>query len=216
MENSQRMLEPHRAGAGGPLVVCPTEGGGAELAEVARHVEALAPGAAFTLAGFDAGDWNAMLTPWPAENPFGGRFDGRAQETLAWLEEQIHPSEGEKVYIAGYSLGGLFALWACLQGDLFDGAASCSGSLWYPSMGGWLAGQTPRAGTRYYFSLGEREPRTRNPVLARVGEETARAQTWLCASLGPGQTLFEWNEGNHFKEPARRTARGIAWLLHGA
>ncbi len=33
--------------------------------------------------------------------------------------------------IAGYSLAGLFALWAVYQTGLFDRAASVSGSLWF-------------------------------------------------------------------------------------
>ena len=26
--------------------------------------------------------------------------------------------------------------------------------------------------------------------------------------------VLEWNEGNHFKEPDLRTAKGFAWLLN--
>ena len=26
-------------------------------------------------------------------------------------------------------------------------------------------------------------------------------------------TIFEWNQGNHFTETDRRTARGIQWIL---
>lgn len=76
-----------------------------------------------------------------AEAVFGEEpFAGKAGETLDWITGSLLPylhekeliPEGVKKYIAGYSLSGLFALWAFMVSTEFDGAVSCSGSLWFP------------------------------------------------------------------------------------
>ena len=62
-----------------------------------------------------------------------------------------------------------------------------------------------------YLSLGDREEKTRNPVMATVGsciremEEIVRSQGAECA--------LEWNPGNHFREPDVRTAKAFAWVM---
>ena len=64
---------------------------------------------------------------------------------------------------------------------------------------------------RLYLSLGDRESRTRNEVMAAVGEKTGT----LCRyyqSLGI-DCIYEINPGNHFCEPEKRMARGICRLL---
>ena len=64
-----------------------------------------------------------------------------------------------------------------------------------------------------YLSLGDREERTRNPVMARVGEAIRETEDIL-KSAGK-DCVLEWNKGNHFKEPDVRTAKAFAWLLRG-
>ncbi len=66
---------------------------------------------------------------------------------------------------------------------------------------------------RLYFSLGDTESRTRNPYLKSVQDDTGE----LAAFYRDRQidTLFRLNRGNHYTEPARRTALGIGWLLDG-
>ena len=62
-----------------------------------------------------------------------------------------------------------------------------------------------------YLSLGDKESRTRNQVLAKVGDNIIKQQEILA---GAGvDTVLEWNPGNHFREPDKRTARGMAWML---
>ena len=63
-----------------------------------------------------------------------------------------------------------------------------------------------------YLSLGDREERTRNPVMSQVGAAIREAQNLLTA-LGIDCEL-EWNKGNHFKEPDLRTAKAFAWLMN--
>lgn len=167
--------------------------------------------APFRMLAFSVTDWNRDLSPWPAAAVFRGQpFDGQAGETLQWLGEQIEPGAACRV-IGGYSLAGLFSLWAFYETGLFRGAASCSGSLWFP---GWLEyAQTKSAprGSALYLSLGEKEPRARNPLMAQVGACT-EAQLELARSQGM-EAVLRWHPGGHFQDPPGRVAQGFAWLL---
>ena len=62
-----------------------------------------------------------------------------------------------------------------------------------------------------YLSVGDRECRTKNEVLSKVEDATAETEA-LIRSEGV-ETLFELNPGNHFKDTALRTAKGIKWVL---
>jgi hypothetical protein len=49
--------------------------------------------------------------------------------------------------------------------------------------------------------------------MAKVGENIESQQEVLC---GKGvECVLEWNPGNHFRDPDKRTARGMAWMLEG-
>ena len=120
--------------------------------------------------------------------------------------------------IAGYSLAGLFALWAAWNSGYFRRMASVSGSLWYPGFTDFIRNNAPRTGLKEgtglekaYFSLGDRESRTRHPLMSRVDACTAEVAE-MVRSYGI-ETTFEWNPGNHFDHPELRMARALAWLL---
>ena len=120
--------------------------------------------------------------------------------------------------IVGYSLAGLFALWAAWNSGYFRRVASVSGSLWYPGFTDFIKDNTPRTGLKEgpglekaYFSLGDRESRTRHPLMSRVDACTAEVVEKF-RSYGI-ETTFEWNPGNHFDHPELRMARALAWLL---
>lgn len=75
--------------------------------------------------------------------------------------------------IAGYSLAGLFALYAMYRCDAFDRAAIISGSLWYPHFREFAAKhEMPRRPDRIYLSLGDKEKKTRHPLLKTVQDNT--------------------------------------------
>ena len=81
-------------------------------------------------------DWNKDLSPWPAPAVFGNEdFGDGAAETLEYLLNEVVPdtdmsvSSGQRLFIGGYSLAGLFALWAGYQTDRFDGIAAASPSI---------------------------------------------------------------------------------------
>ena len=85
-----------------------------------------------------------------------------------------------------------------------------SPSVWYP---GWIAyAEKGRPLVpAVYLSLGDREERARNPVMASVGD-AVRAQHGLLLSAGI-KTALEWNPGSHFADSGLRVAKGIAWML---
>ena len=95
----------------------------------------------FTLVTISGLNWEAELSPWAAGNLFkySEMFTGGADEYLKTLTERIMPQAethvpGQVLWrgLAGYSLAGLFTVYALYKTDLFSRAASMSGSLWYP------------------------------------------------------------------------------------
>lgn len=178
----------------------------------------------FALVGFACQSWNDDLTPWPAPalSGKGAAFGGKAEETLAWLRAELLPTLTTRVNwsqqqantaIAGYSLAGLFALWAWYQSGLFGGCASCSGSLWYDGWTAFATGRPAPANSRVYLSLGDREERARNPRMAAVGNATRQLAAQLAADPAITQTALEWNPGGHFADVPARLARGILYLV---
>ena len=144
--------------------------------------------ASFRLLAFQVEDWNRDLSPWPAPPVFRDQvFAGEAARTLEWLKQNIDPSVPCRC-IGGYSLAGLFSLWAFYETGLFTGAASCSGSLWFPSWMDYAQTKTAPQGSSLYLSLGEKEPKARNPQMAQVGEAT-QAQYALAQRQGMN-TIF--------------------------
>ncbi len=166
----------------------------------------------FCLAAFSVKDWNKELSPWKAPAVFGKEdFGEGAGDTLREiLQYCVDPAK--TYYIGGYSLAGLFALWAVHQTDRFAGVAAVSPSVWFPEFDTYLKDHEIRCGN-VYLSLGDKEERTRNPVMAEVGNRIRGAQD-LFRSRGVSSVL-EWNEGNHFKEPDLRMAKGFAHFLLG-
>ena len=65
---------------------------------------------------------------------------------------------------------------------------------------------------RVYLSLGDREERTRNPIMAAVGDRIRELHAFLSAR--GTDCVLEWNQGNHFRDADLRTARAFAWLLN--
>lgn len=164
----------------------------------------------FRLIAVRVKDWNNDLSPWEAPAVFGKEgFGGRAEDTL---EEVLKHCEdrSNRYYIGGYSLAGLFALWAACQSDIFHGVAAASPSVWYPGFADYINGHEIRS-PKVYLSLGDKEEKTRNPVMATVGDRI-RDMYELLKKRNVSCTL-EWNEGNHFKDADLRTARAFSWVL---
>ncbi|MBQ5541738.1 MAG: hypothetical protein IIU06_01580 [Erysipelotrichales bacterium] len=159
-------------------------------------------------------DWNRELSPFAyyGKGKYD-RFDGEADQTLEQLKEIIPAFQGKTRYIAGYSLAGLFSLYALYETDLFDGAASVSGSLWFPGWEEYRKNAHLSKPAHVYLSLGDREERSRNPLWALVGVRTKDEEKYLLEDPMIRETVYEMNEGGHFDHPSRRLLRGLTWLL---
>ena len=174
-----------------------------------------------TLAVVSGLRWNEELSPWEAEPLFKDeRFLGKADEYIREMKSEIMPYVRETIgeeplwsAIAGYSLAGLFAVYAGYQMDDFKAVASVSGSLWFPDFTEYMEAHMPfEKLTSAYFSLGSKEHKVRNPVMSQVLDKTLQAKSIL--EKRGLKTVFETNPGNHFTDPGWRMAKGIAWILN--
>lgn len=223
-----------------------------ELQNMDNEVSAVAQGSvhSFLFAAVPVKSWNDDLSPWEAPAAWGKEsFSGNAADTLRFLTEQVIPtlkqqfalSENVRIILGGYSLAGLFALWASTQTALFSGVAAASPSVWFP---GWMKfeQQHPVQAQRIYLSLGDREERTRNSRLRsnEVPSGDFKRQNGLAPARWRGLTptsstmaavgdnirtlhhelvmrgkscTLEWNCGGHFKDADLRTVRAFRWVM---
>ena len=169
----------------------------------------------FSLLAFMIKDWNQELTPWAAPPVFGKvPFGNGAGKTLGFITNQLLPEVQENIphlILGGYSLAGLFALWAGYQTDRFEGIAAASPSVWYPQWIDYASENKPLAKS-VYLSLGDKEEKAKNPVMAQVGNAIRKQHELLTEQKI--NTILEWNAGNHFVDSDKRMAKGFAWLIN--
>lgn len=175
----------------------------------------------FTLVAISDLDWNHDMVPWDSPPAFKNAepCTGGADDYLRLLTREIIPTAEKELPgvpswrgIAGYSLAGLFALYAIYRTDLFSRIGSMSGSLWFPGMKDYIfSHESKRWPDCVYFSLGDKESKTRNPILRSVRQSTEEIQAFY-QDKGI-DTVFQLNPGNHYDHAAERTSAGIAWML---
>lgn len=185
-----------------------------------REVKALAANATkgFAIVFFDTVEWAKALMPWHDEAVSRDEEVGmHAQDTLIYIEESLVPWLHERFgklpcLIGGYSLGGLFALWAASQSAAFDAVAAASPSLWIKGWADFADSHSLNAQLAY-VSLGNREEHCRNQRMARIGDCVRHEHMTLITQLGISATTLEWNSGGHFGNEAERTAKAFAWCI---
>ncbi len=174
----------------------------------------------FTLVTISGLNWEAELSPWAAGGLFkySEMFTGGADAYLQFLTQQVLPHAEAGLNgilwrgLAGYSLAGLFTVYAMYKTDLFSRAASMSGSLWYPGFKDFALKNTLRIAPQHlYFSLGDKEARARNQYLKTVQQCTEELAAHY-RSLGIN-TCYELNPGGHYRDIISRSGAGIKWLL---
>lgn len=175
----------------------------------------------FRLVSISGLAWNHDMSPW--EIPPISRNDtpctGGADEYVQLLEREIVPKAEEKMQggilwrgIAGYSLAGLFAVYATYQTNLFSRVASISGSLWFPGIKEYIFSHERKHKAEFmYFSLGNRECKTKNPYLKTVQEQTEEIAAFY--QKEGMDTIFQMNPGSHFQNTVERMAAGIQTML---
>ena len=176
----------------------------------------------FSLVAFKIEDWNSELTPWEMPLLRGkGNFGDGATRTLEFIKNDLIPALSEcintgnqeiKYILGGYSLAGLFSLWSGYQTDVFEGIAAVSPSVWYKKWIEYVEVEKPLS-EKIYLSLGDTEEKTKHQILSKIGENI-RKQHEILENSGNVKTVLEWNEGNHFKNPDIRTAKGFLWVMN--
>ena len=166
-------------------------------------------------------NWERDLSPWPAPalGKEGDDFTGGGEKYLDCILSEILPLAKEKINgvpefigIAGYSLAGLFALYALYKTDVFTRVASMSGSLWFPGFKEFCKENTMKIlPEKLYLSVGDQESKTRHPILRTMQENTEELLGYF-RSLGI-PCKYELNRGNHFQDVNLRCAEGILELL---
>lgn len=175
--------------------------------------------APFSLVAIKVNSWNDELSPWEAPAVFGKQnFGGGADETLRKLTEELLPkikedygfSDETRLIIGGYSLAALFALWCGYNSNLFYGVAAASPSVWFNGWADYAKANDFKA-KKVYLSLGNREEKTRNQIMATVGD-CIRQQAQIFDEKNI-PCVLEWNEGNHFRDSDLRTAKAFINLM---
>lgn len=171
------------------------------------------------VAAFTIDDWNAELSPWEAPQAFGNEsFLGKGGETLSWLTGEYLPylreryPLAENFYTMGYSLAGLFSLWALYETELLSGCVCCSGSLWIDYWDAYVASHKLKSPSKVYLSLGGKEEKTKNPLMMKVGDRTREQEKMLLSDSNILECVLEWNKGGHFADAEERLAKGIRWI----
>lgn len=176
----------------------------------------------FSLVSISKLKWDHDMTPWYM-GPISEHdtpCTGGADDYLKLLLDEIIPEAEKFIHgtpswrgIAGYSLAGLFAVYSLYRTAAFSRAASMSGSFWFEGFPEFVRSHAMRHKPDcIYFSLGDKECSTDNPILNVVQQNTQEIET-LCRQMGI-ETTFVLNNGSHYQACNKRTASGIAWLLN--
>ena len=195
-----------------PLVLLHTfEDEGESVCRAARGMT----GSDFSFAAVGNLRWADEMSPRECPPLFKGDTPctGGADAYLAILTGEILPEILSRLpaapaylALAGYSLAGLFAVYATYRTDVFSRIASASGSFWFPGFLAFAEKNEPTKPPEHvYFSLGDKEAKTRNQTLRTV-EENTRALYEQYGRAGV-QTIFEMNPGNHFQNAPERMAK---------
>jgi len=162
----------------------------------------------FHFVAFKVSNWNDDLTPWYAKGLFKNQdFNGKANDTLNELLEYANDSNKE-YYLGGYSLAGLFSLWAAYNTDRFSGVVAASPSVWFDNFLEYTKEHKIKT-NNVYLSLGDLEKNTKNSRMKLVEDNILEINDNLDVNH-----IFEMNQGNHFKDSDIRTAKGFIWLLN--
>ncbi|MBP3255592.1 MAG: alpha/beta hydrolase [Clostridia bacterium] len=171
-------------------------------------------------------NWNKEMSPWYMDKLFKSEdnYEGKADEYIELLSKRIIPKvekilkqdlekDIDNYIIAGYSLAGLFAIYSLYKTNIFTSVISCSGSLWYPNFIEYVENNELKTKPdKIYFSLGNRECKTKNELMSKVEEKTKYLEQYY--NNKNIKTIYEENEGNHFQDVTNRIAKGIKWILN--
>lgn len=164
-------------------------------------------------------DYESDFTPYTHPPVFKGGLDfkGNADQYLTLLLRIMQKVESEnrfpviKRILAGYSLGGLFSLFATSKTNLFSGICCASASFWYPKFVDYVETHDFFF-EKAYFSIGDKESHTKNPYLRNAYQDMMMVKQIL--ETKKHLVYFEFNQGGHFSNPMKRVDKGVSFLLN--
>lgn len=162
-------------------------------------------------------NWNEQLSPWQASVFKSNDFSGGGQQTYDFLINDLVPYLKDhflfqEVYVAGYSLAGLFALYVLSLDTDLSGAICCSGSLWFPHLIDFLKNHQVRD-KKIYLSLGNKEHQTKHHVLSTIKQKTERVYRFY---QNNNICFYQLHQGNHFQDVQERLLAGMKWIERGS
>ncbi|MDO5708899.1 MAG: alpha/beta hydrolase-fold protein [Coriobacteriales bacterium] len=172
---------------------------------------------ACTVATVPVHNWGEALTPWPAPGLYREEpdFGGKASDTLAELRNNVIPSLEAAAglspttrAICGYSLAGLFSLYAFANYDAYAACGCLSGSVWYEGWVDYLRGIDRSYDGKFAFlSLGTKEKRGGRPIMRTVQDNME-----VCAQILQDRgcrACLQLTPGNHLQHVPERLEAGI-------
>lgn len=158
-------------------------------------------------------NWQNDLSPWTAKAVFGKKgFGDGANKTLQEILK-ICSDDNKFYYLGGYSLAGLFSLWAGTKTNIFKGIMAASPSVWFPDFVNYLKDNQMKA-KNVYLSLGDKEDKTKNQIMSTVKINIEEIYSLLYKE--EINTILEYNPGNHFQDVIKRIEKGFSWLIKGS
>lgn len=164
-------------------------------------------------------DYEKDFSPFYKEDVLkkGDCFKGNAKETLNFLLKDVIPFIKENFNIVfeenillGYSLGGLFSLYASTLTSFFSKIGCISASFWYPSFIPYIKEKKTMA-KDIYLSLGDKESNCKNILLKT--SLNCQFQVLNILNEQKKNVLFELNQGGHFNDIENRIRKGLNTLL---
>ena len=156
-------------------------------------------------------NWQNDLSPWASKAVFGKKgFGDGANKTLQEILK-ICSDDNKFYYLGGYSLAGLFSLWAGTKTNIFKGIMAASPSVWFPDFVNYLKNNQMKA-KNIYLSLGDKEDKTKNQIMSTVKINIEEIYSLLYKE--EINTILEYNPGNHFQDVIKRIEKGFSWLIN--
>ena len=175
----------------------------------------------YLILSFKVNDWDNELSPWESKSIKNEYFKGEGPKTLNYIKNEFLPYFEKKFpeiknkpkIIGGYSLSGLFSLYAFYSTDLFIGVGGISPSLWFENWNEFIhKNEIKNNGSYVYLSLGDIEEKNNEGDLS-IGCKVRDFYEIISKDKNVKDCIYEINEGDHLDNVDYKIAKGFAWLL---
>ncbi len=163
---------------------------------------------------------NADYTPWyvEPENPKYPEFEGKADEYLDFIVNILKPyvelnyTNIKSNTILGYSLGGLFSLYAVTKTNCFDKVVSMSGSFWYKNWIEYLKKSDIDRKISIYLNCGKKEGSFKDG-LAKGNYGFTYLTYEILLEKNLKEVVLELDNKNHLNYVAERFIKAFKWIM---